>query len=83
MQVRTPTLDLEVALRRSVAREESLLWNLKELLVSLDESAIGPTVKIVPRWQLERIERAVESSEEELEMLHEALAAIDDGQDMR
>jgi hypothetical protein len=76
--MRPQKLDLEVALRRGVEREESLLWNLKELLVSLDESTIGPAVNIIPRWQLERIENAIESSEEEVEMLHEALAAIEE-----
>jgi uncharacterized protein (DUF342 family) len=76
--MRPQKLDLEVALRRAVEREESLLWNLKELLVSLDESTIGPAVNIIPRWQLERIENAIESSEEEVEMLHEALAAIEE-----
>ena len=76
--MRPQKLDLEVTLRRAVEREESLLWNLKELLVSLDESTIGPAVNIIPRWQLERIENAIESSEEEVEMLHEALAAIEE-----
>ena len=75
--MRPPALNLEVALRRSIEREATTLWCLKELVVALDESAIGPAVKIIPRWQLERIEGAIESSEEEIAMLQMALDAIE------
>lgn len=77
MQVQPPALDFEVALRRAIDREQSLLWNLKEVLVALDESAVGPTVAILPRFQVDRIEAAIESSEDELAMLHRALAEVE------
>jgi len=66
------------ALSRCLEREESLLWNLKELLVSLDQSAVGPAAAILPRWQLERIEAAISMSEDEVEMLTDALEQLDD-----
>lgn len=66
-------VDLGVALGRALERETTLCWNLKELLVALDESAIGPTSKLLPRWQLERIEAAIETSEDEVKMLTIAL----------
>lgn len=72
--------DPYTVLSRCLEREESLLWNLKELLVSLDQSSIGPASSILPRWQLERIEEAIERSEEEIEMLTEALADLDEGE---
>lgn len=66
------------ALARSLEREAALLWNLKELLTALDESGIGPTSKLLPRWQLERIEVAIDSSEEEVAMLTEVLGYLDE-----
>lgn len=67
-----------MALKRALEREESLLRNLKELLVSLDEAAVGPASKIIPRWQLERIEDAIAVSEEEVWMLNSALEELDE-----
>lgn len=64
-------------LARAVEREEALLWNLKELLVSLDEGGIGPASRLLPRWQIERIEAAIETSEEEIALLHDALEELD------
>jgi hypothetical protein len=65
-------------LKRALEREEALLWNLRELLVSLDQSGVGPASAILPRWQLERIEAAIAASEEEMEMLSAALEELDD-----
>lgn len=67
-------VDIGVALSRALEREQALCWNLKELLVALDESAVGPTSNLLPRWQLERIEAAIETSEDEITMLTSALA---------
>ena len=71
--------DPYIALARTLEREEALLWNLKELLVSIDESGVGPASKLIPRWQLERIESTIESSEEEIEMITEVLEHLDEG----
>lgn len=70
-------LDPLQALHRTLEREASLLWNLKELMGSIDESSIGPATRLLPRWQIERIEAAIEASEEELEMLNNALSGPD------
>jgi hypothetical protein len=70
--------DPYTVLSRSLEREESLLWNLRELLISLDQSSGGPASAILPRWQLERIEIAIECSEKEIESLTEVLASLDD-----
>lgn len=71
-------IDPYAALRRSLEREQNLCWNLKELLVALDESAIGPTSKLLPRWQIERIEASISTSEDEIEMLTAALVDVED-----
>lgn len=66
-------LDPYAVLKRALEREARLLWNLKELLASLDTSTVGPASNLLPRWQIERIEDAIASSEEEVEMLDRAL----------
>lgn len=71
--------DLARALKRALEREASLLWNLKEVLVALDESAAGPTVAILPRFQIERIEAAIEQSEEEIEGIQAAINDLSSG----
>lgn len=70
--------DPYAVLSRALEREEALLWNLKELLIAVDSSGVGPASRIIPKWQLDRIEATIESSEEEIEMLTEALDSLDD-----
>ena len=70
--------DPYAVLARALEREQALLWNLKELLASIDSSSIGPAVRLLPRWQIERVELAIDTSEEELRMLDEVLGDMGD-----
>lgn len=65
-------------LARSLERESALLSNLREVVTALDESPLGPAVKFLPQWQLEKIEASIEASEDETQFLYEALAELDD-----
>lgn len=72
------TFDAYTVLARALEREEALLWNLKELLISLDQSSLGPASHILPGWQLRRIEEVIESSEEEVGMLNKTLEDLEE-----
>jgi hypothetical protein len=67
-----------LALKRCLEREDRLRWQLKEVLASLDESAIGPATSILPRYQIEQMESAIDNSETETTAIDAALAELDD-----
>lgn len=69
----TPMFDPYAALARTLEREAALLLNLRELLFCVDTSEVGPASSVIPRWQLERIESAIEMSEEETALLEPVL----------
>jgi len=72
-------LEPYAALARALEREETLLRVLKELLISIDSSSVGPAARLLPKWQIEQAEDAIEASEEELQMLGDIIAEIDEG----
>lgn len=65
------SVDVTKALVRSLEREERLLNSLKEVIFSIDESAIGPISRILPRWQMEKISDIIRISEEEMEVMNQ------------